>query len=125
MFDPVPPGFEVSSIPTVRSLCVKPNAEFIVCGDMSLSVNKLVVDVAGMGTVKGVSLASSGTVDIVGDLPADGTVIPAELSGLAGYSSLASGWTFTRNGGTLVGYFAKFVNGGILVRRKGMSISIR
>ena len=90
-----------------------------------ITVNKLVVDVAGMGTVKGVSLASSGTVDIVGDLPADGAVISAELSGLAGYSSLASGWTFTRNGGTLVGYFAKVVNGGILVRRKGMSISFR
>ena len=125
MFDPVPPGFEVSSIPTVRSLCVKPNAEFIVYGDMSLSVNKLVVDVAGMGTVKGVSLASSGTVDIVGDLPADGAVISAELSGLAGYASLASGWTFTRNGGALGGYVAQFVEGGILVRRKGLSIILK
>ena len=110
--------------PAVRSVCVKQGATLNVAA-ADITVNKLVVDVAGMGTVKGVSLASSGTVDIVGDLPADGTVIPAELSGLAGYSSLASGWTFTRNGGTLVGYFAKFVDGGILVRRKGMAISIR
>jgi hypothetical protein len=78
-----------------------------------------------MGTVKSVSLASSGTVDIVGELPAEGAMIPAELSGLAGYSSLASSWTFTGNGGTLIGYVAKFVDGGILVRRKGLSISIR
>ena len=110
--------------PAVRSVCVKQGATLNVAA-ADITVDKLVVDVAGMGTVKGVALASSGTVDIVGDLPAVGTMIPAELSGLAGYASLASGWTFTRNGGTLVGYFAKFVNGGILVRRKGMSISFR
>jgi hypothetical protein len=110
--------------PAVRSVCVKPGATLNVAA-ADITVDKLVVDVAGMGTVKGVALASSGTVDIVGDLPADGTMISAELSVLAGCSSLASGWTFTRNGGALVGYFAKFVNGGILVRRKGMSISFR
>ena len=111
--------------PGIRSIHVATNAVLLLEGSAAATVNKLVVDVAGMGTVKGVALASSGTVDIVGDLPADGAMIPAELSGLAGYSSLASGWTFTRNGGALVGYFAKVVDGGILVRRKGMSISFR
>ena len=52
-------------------------------------------------------------------------MIPAELSGLAGDSSLASVWTFTGNGGALVGYAVKLVDGGILVRRQGMSFSFR
>lgn len=125
MFDPVPPGFAVLSLPTVRSLCVKTNAEFIVYGDTALSVSNLVVDVAGMGTVKGVSLASSGTVDLVGDFPANGCMIPADLSGLDGYDSLAAGWAFTHNGGSMRKYSARFVGGGIAVNVKGFTFILR
>ena len=94
-------------------------------GDMSLSVNKLVVDVAGMGTVKGVTLAESGTIDLVGEFSGDVFLVPANLAALDGHDSLASGWTFTRNGGALGGYVAQFVEGGILVRRKGLSIILK
>ena len=111
--------------PSIRSIRVAPNAVLSLEGNASATVNKLVVDVAGMGTVKGVTLAESGTIDLVGEFSGDVFLVPANLAALDGHDSLASGWTFTRNGGTLIGYVAKFVDGGILVRRKGLSISIR
>ena len=116
-------GMDIS--PGIRSIRVKPGAVLSVAGNASVMVDKIVIDVAGMGTVKGVSLASSGTIDIVGDFPAGGFTIPADISGLDGYASFASGCTFTRNGGGMGGYRAKLADSGVVVVKKGLGISIR
>ena len=126
VFDPVPPEFSVFSLPAVRSLSVKTNAEFIVCGNMSLSVDRMSIAVEGMGTVKGVSLAASGTIDIVGDFTETSFTIPADLSGLDGFEALASGgWTFTHDGGSMRNYSAHATAAGFVVVKKGLSIVVR
>jgi len=84
------------------------------------------VDVTGMGTVKGLKLASTGTVDLVGDFTETSFTIPADLSGLDGFEALASGgWTFTHDGGSMRNYSARATAAGFSVVRKGLSVVIR
>ena len=112
--------------PSLRSIHVAPNAVLSLEGSASATVNKLVVDVAGMGTVKGLKLASTGTVDLVGDFTETSFTIPADLSGLDGFDALASGgWTFTHDGGSMRNYSAHATAAGFAVVRKGLSVVIR
>ena len=111
--------------PAVRSVRVNAGATLNICG-ADVTVSRLVVDVAGMGTVKGIKLASAGTVDLVGDFTDTAFTVPADLSGLEGFGSLVGGgWTFTHNGGSMGSYGVRATATGFTVTKKGMAFIVR
>lgn len=83
----------------VRSISADADSTLCYEGEGSLEVSGLTADVSGVGTIKGFSFATNGTLYLTG-VSADSTVvdIPANLSGVENLSN-AKNWELSINGG--------------------------
>ncbi len=88
-----------TSAPTIGSLRVDSGATLNVYRAVS-PVGSLTVSTNGIGAIRGVSLASTGVVDLIADCGRQPFLIPVDLSAIPGGSNLRTGgWSFTCNGG--------------------------
>ena len=112
-----------SAVPAFSTVYVASNAVLEVVG-APLALNALTLDRDGLGCLKNVSMAETGTLDLVGLDAAQTTTYPADFSQVPGYANLA-GWAVRVNGMRRSNSRISVTAAGVVFHKPGFVVNFR